>query len=201
MVETWPPPLRLPASDAMEAELLRTVVDALDAAGIPHMVTGSLASAIHGQPRATRDIDLVIDPEGEAIEILVASFATDRFYVGDALTAVAHRDMFNVIDTATGWKADLIIRKDRPFSREEFARRQPAMIAGVRTYVSTAEDAILSKLEWHRMSGSDTQRRDVIEMIIANLDTLDRRYLDRWAKGLGLGEVLDNVWDEALAER
>ena len=185
----------------MEAEFLRTLVDALEAAGIPHMVTGSLASAIHGQPRATRDIDLVIDPEPEAVEILVASFPTDRFYVGDALTAIAQRDMFNVIDTATGWKADLIIRKDRAFSREELARRQPAFIAGVQTYVATPEDAILSKLEWHHTSGSDTQRRDVIEMIIANLDTLDRPYLDRWAGELGLGGVLDDVWDEALAER
>lgn len=185
----------------MEAELLRTVVDALQAAGIPHMVTGSLASAIHGQPRATRDIDLVIDPDGEAIEILVASLPADRFYVGDALTAIARRDMFNVIDTATGWKVDLIIRKDRAFSREEFGRRRPATIAGVRTHVSTPEDAILSKLEWHRMSGSDIQRRDVIEMIIANLDSLDRAYLHHWAEELDLGKVLGDVWDEALTER
>jgi hypothetical protein len=123
MVGSLPSPWRHPALTAMEAELLRTVVAALDAAGIPHMVTGSMASAVHGQPRATRDIDLVIDPEGETIEVLVAAFPPDRFYVGDARTAVAQRDMFNIIDVTTGWKVDFIIRKDRPFSREE--RSQP----------------------------------------------------------------------------
>lgn len=185
----------------MEAELLRTVVAALESAGIPHMVTGSIASAIHGQPRATRDIDFVIDPNDQAVEILVTSFPTDRFYVGDAHSAVAQRDMFNIIDITTGWKADLIIRKDRAFSREEFARRQPAIIAGTQTYVSTPEDAILSKLEWHTISKSDTQRRDVIEMIIANIDSLDRDYLNNWASELGLAELLSEVWSEANAER
>lgn len=185
----------------MEADLLQTVVAALENANIPHMVTGSMASAVHGQPRATRDIDFVIDPESPSIEVLVAAFPANRFYVGDAHAAVALRDMFNIVDITTGWKADLIIRKDRAFSREEFARRRPAIIAGVRTYISTPEDAILSKLEWHSMSASDTQRRDVIEMIIANLDSLDRGYLDRWACELGLSEILQNVWDEALAER
>ena len=32
--------------------------------------------------------------------------------------------MFNVIDLATGWKVDLIIRNSRAFSQEEFTRRQ-----------------------------------------------------------------------------
>jgi hypothetical protein len=165
------------------------------------MVTGSLASAVHGQPRATRDIDLVIDPPGGTIELLVAEFPTDRFYVGDAPTAVARRDMFNIIDVRTGWKVDLIVRKDRPFSREEFARRQPAVIAGVATYLSTPEDAILSKLEWSALSGSDLQRRDVAEMIIVNVASLDRSYLDRWAAELGVADILASIWSEAMGQR
>ena len=109
--------------------------------------------------------------------------------------------MFNIIDVTTGWKADLILRKDRAFSREEFARRQPAIIAGTHTYISTPEDAILSKLEWHTISESDTQRKDVIEMIIANIDSLDRNYLKMWASELGLTGLLLEVWSEADAER
>ncbi len=159
-----------------------------------------MARAIHGQPRATRDIDLVIAPDGRALEILVACFPADRFYVGDVHAAAAQHDMFNIIDVTTGWKADLIIRKDRAFSREEFARRQPAIIAGTHTYVSTPEATILSKLQSHAISGSDIQRRDVVKMIIANLDSLDRSYLARWARELGLTEVLHDVWEKANAE-
>lgn len=116
----------------MEAEFLRRLVAALDDAGIPHMVTGSFASALHGQPRATRDIDVVIDPAGDSIEVLIAAFPPERFYVGSAGGAVRDRDMFNIIDTRTGWKVALIVRKARPFSESEFARRRPANVAGSR---------------------------------------------------------------------
>jgi hypothetical protein len=40
------------------------VIRRLDEAGVPFMVSGSLASSLHGQPRATNDIDIVIDPSG-----------------------------------------------------------------------------------------------------------------------------------------
>ena len=72
-------------------------------------------------------------------------------------------------------------------------------MAGVETFLSTPEDAILSKLEWHQMSGSDTQRRDVVEMILANFDDLARAYLVRWANELGLDSLLHELWEEAIA--
>ena len=78
----------------VDTELIRRVVHALDEAGVAHMLTGSLASAYHGEPRATRDIDVVIDPDGGSIELLVEAFPPDRFYVGDAAGAVDRRDMF-----------------------------------------------------------------------------------------------------------
>lgn len=165
------------------------------------MVTGSFASALHGQPRATRDIDVIIDPTETAIEILIAAFPADRFYVGDAASALASRDMFNVVDVRSGWKVDLIIRKDRAFSREEFSRRQPIEMAGVPTFVSTVEDAILSKLEWYAMSDSDTQRRDVVEMMVANRNGMDWDYMETWATELGLSDLLVDVWADATSER
>ena len=41
---------------------LDALTKSLDAAEIPYAVCGALALAIHGHPRATKDIDLVADP-------------------------------------------------------------------------------------------------------------------------------------------
>lgn len=41
-------------------EEMTRVTDALDAAGIEYAVCGAIALAIHGVPRATRDIDLLV---------------------------------------------------------------------------------------------------------------------------------------------
>ena len=173
------------------AEVLAEIVRALDAAEVPHMVAGSLASTHHGEPRSTQDIDLVIDPSEAALANFVSALDRDRFYVGDAQGALERRDQFNVIDLTTGWKVHLIICKDRPFSRSEFARRQPVVIAGVATAVATAEDTILAKLEWARAGGSDRQRRDVASMLTVQRDALDTDYLYRWADELGISDDLN----------
>lgn len=177
--------------------LLAEVVSALDAAGIPHMVAGSLASTHHGEPRSTNDIDLVIDPSPAGLALFVTRFDSDRFYVGDAIGALDRRDQFNVIETTTGWKVDLIIRKDRPFSVTEFERRQPVTIAGVQTTVATVEDTILAKLEWAKVGDSDRQRRDVATMLAVQRTTIDTEYLRHWAQALDLSDELQTALDAA----
>ncbi len=129
-------------------ELLATIIERLDRAGIPYMVTGSLASSYHGEPRATRDVDIVIEPEPEAMSEFVEDLQAAGFYVDRevALDALARRSQFNAIGPDAS-KVDFIIRRDRPFSREEFARRQPAILLGTAGYVTTAEDLVLAKQE------------------------------------------------------
>lgn len=167
-------------------EVLGYVVTRLDHAGIPHMVSGSLASTLHGEPRSTQDIDLVVDPTPAALDLFVGSLDQPRFYIDDAREALALRAQCNVIDTTTGWKVDLIIRKDRPFSVVELGRRQPVSILGVATYVASAEDVILSKLEWSRDSGSERQQRDVAAILRLRAGELDDSYLEQWAAALGV---------------
>ncbi len=174
----------------MQHELLAKVVEALDAAGINHMVTGSFASTFHGEPRMTRDIDVVIDPDETSIVLFAEQFDPAIFYMNDATAATAQRDMFNVIDVTTGWKVDLIVRKDRPFSVEEFGRRVPVVIGGVATCVASAEDTILSKLEWSHRSGSERQMRDVVAVIQVQRQQLDIDYLEHWATELGIADLL-----------
>ena len=174
------------------ADLLRRVVAALDASEIPHMLVGSFASMSHGAPRATQDIDIVIDPTPEALDRFLAAFVEDdAIYVSSsAQGALAARDQFNIIDTDTGWKVDLVIRKDRPFSRTEFGRRLPARALDVDVCLATAEDTILAKLEWAAMGGSDRQVADAATVIAVRGGDLDDAYLDRWAAELGVTDLL-----------
>ena len=179
-------------------ELLRRVVQALKSNGINHMVVGSFASSFHGEPRATRDIDLVIDPDTDAMAALLDELSDSSTYVGDGMRALRERSMFNVIDTSSGWKTDLILRKDREFSRVEFERRELVRLDGTETWVASAEDTVLAKLEWMQMSGSEQQQRDVIDIIETVGKDLDRNYLAQWAEVLGLTAVWEQVEAAAL---
>lgn len=179
------------------SDLVAQIVERLDRAGIPYMITGSLASSFHGEPRATRDADLVIDPTPDALRrFLDALSEADGFYVDTdaALDALHRRTQFNVVDVETGWKVDFVIRKDRPFSVEEFRRRQPVELLGTTAYVATAEDTIIAKLEWPLAGESERQLRDVASIVSVVGDKLDQQYLQRWIADLGLGDL----WESAL---
>ncbi|MDP9468663.1 MAG: hypothetical protein M3P32_08010 [Chloroflexota bacterium] len=183
-------------------ELLAEIGQRLDAAAIPYMVTGSVASSFHGEPRATRDIDIVVDPTPQALDAFVRSLPADAFYVdlGAARTALAERGQFNVIESASGWKADLVIRKDRPFSIEEFARRQPVALLGTATFIASPEDLIIAKLEWAKFAESERQLRDVTAILAVSGDRLDYRYIERWVSALGLRDVWSRIHGAIGAE-
>jgi len=101
--------------------------------------------------------------------------------------------MFNMIDLATGWKIDLIIRKSRAFSHEEFRRRQRVSLHDVSLFVASAEDAVISKLEWAKVAQSRRQIEDVAALLRLRWDLMDRSYLEKWIAELGLADE----WSEA----
>ena len=174
-------------------EFLGAIVRLLDDTGIPHMVAGSVASSHHGEPRSTQDIDFVIDPTKPQLSQFLARLDPRRFYFNDGVGALERRDMFNVIEPTTGIKADLIIRKLRPFSESEFSRRERVEILGVMTAVATVEDMILAKLEWAQSSESERQLRDVAAMMRVHPAGLDLTYLRRWADELGVRVPLEQL--------
>jgi len=110
--------------------LLRRIVEALDGAGIPYMLTGSLVSSLQGEPRATHDIDFVVDIMAGAVARVTQALSApevclDEHAVGDA---TRRRTVFNLIDTSSGDKADFWLRSaGRPRQAEAHAsaRRLP----------------------------------------------------------------------------
>jgi hypothetical protein len=181
-----------------QEEFLIQIVGLLEQAGIPFMVAGSYSSSFHSQPRTTNDVDLVIDPTSEQLERFLA-LVGERFYTSaeSAREALARRSMFNIVDFDEGWKADLIVRKDRPYSVEEFRRRQPHTLYGKPVPIAAPEDVILTKLEWNRITPSERQLRDALNVAAAQWPRLDQGYLRRWAVVLGVSDSLEQLLQEA----
>lgn len=170
------------------SDLFRQVVAALEAAGIPYMLTGSFASSYHGVPRATQDIDFVVAPTRDQVALLLSQLPRTEYYVDEAAAfdALAHESQFNAIDLSTGWKIDFICRRSRPFSRTEFERRTRVDLDGFPLYVATAEDVLLAKLEWAKLGGSQRQVEDAAGLLRVRRDDLDRGYLLHWVAALEL---------------
>jgi len=176
-------------------ETLLRITAALDKAGVAYMISGSYASAYYGAPRSTQDIDFVIEADPAQLRMFVQSLPTQGYYVDldAALAAHGRRSMFNVIDLVTGWKADLIFRKSRPFSQEEFRRRQLVTLRELSVFLATAEDVIISKLEWSKLAQSQRHVNDAAGILRVRGDSLDQTYLERWIHELSL----ESEWRDA----
>ncbi len=152
------------------------------------MLTGSFASSYHGTPRATQDIDIVIAPTADQILALAALLPDTEYYVdvAAALDAQKHQGNFNIIESTTGWKINLFVRKTRPFSRGEFDRGGAVEFQGMKLSIASAEDVVIAKLEWAKIGGSQRQVEDVAGILRIRTDQLDLDYVRSWVRELDL---------------
>lgn len=183
-------------------EVLHQVVSVLSDESVPYMVTGSFAAAYYAHPRATQDIDLVVEATGVQLLRVATRLREAGFYVSDEAIreAVEQESQFNAIDVETGWKVDFIVRKSRPFSVSEFGRRTEAEIFGLDLSLASPEDLVIAKLEWAQLGGSELQLRDVQRIVETLGDDLDRSYVERWVAELGLGELWRRVTESTDPE-
>jgi hypothetical protein len=175
------------------------VVDALEALGVPYAIGGSFASALHGVMRATMDADLVADLRpGQVVPFDLAlgeAFYADVETMRDATRQ--HRS-FNLIHLDTMFKVDIFVARPREFDRAQLDRRQLHLLSENperRAYVATAEDIVLSKLEWYRLGGemSSRQWRDALGVLKVQGERLDLEYMRRMAAGLGVADLLSRA--------
>jgi predicted nucleotidyltransferase len=183
-----------------QQELLRQVVDVLKRAGVPYMVTGSLVSSLQGEPRATHDIDVVVQIDPASVPQIVRAFPPPDYYLDEISVreALARQDMFNLLDIVNGDKVDFWLLTKDPFDVARFGRRIPEELEGLTLYVSRPEDTILQKLRWAEMSGgSEKQFRDAVGVYEVQLAGLDTSYIDRWAGQLGVSPLWERLRAEA----
>jgi len=184
-------------SDALQMTL--QVTNVLEKMGIQYAVGGSLSSSVHGMMRATMDVDIVADMHMEQVDGFVVAMSP-YFYADDEMIrdAILRKSSFNLIHLETAYKVDVFIPKDRIFDRNQLERRVLSSITSESDksiYVTSAEDIILSKLEWFRMGGemSDRQWRDILGVIKMRDDELDTDYLLKMAKNLNVLDLLEKA--------
>ena len=176
-----------------ELDVLQEVTQRLAGAHISYMVTGSMAANFYAVPRMTRDIDVVIELSVRDVDRLVRLFESDFYVDRDMIqTAVRGQGMFNLIHTRLLVKVDFVVRKDSPYRIEEFSRRRRVSLKGGEVVLVAPEDLILSKLDWAKDSRSEVQLADV-RGLLASVGDLDREYLERWARRLGIEDLYREV--------
>lgn len=182
------------------------VVRALERMGIQHYVTGSLASSLHGDPRATNDADLVAVLSPMHFKRLQKELG-QRFYLDeeDFLHAVKESRSFNLVDEVELAKVDVFCVRPEGYQADALSRAVSLELERDDPFssvkVASACDVLLSKLRWYRLGGevSEQQWKDVLGVARAQAGRLELDYLRRWSKEMGTLDLLERVLSEASA--
>lgn len=167
----------------------------LDEAGIAYMLTGSLALSFYAEPRDTNDVDIVLEVSGDDLPVILAMFPEKLDWYWNestAKSAVENKKMFNVVQSISGFKFDLIVLKASEIEQEKFSRRVRYEKDGVAIWIIRPEDLLLSKLEWGMRGDSAMQAKDVRTLLRDVLD-LDWDYLNPRIDRLGLRDWFERA--------
>ncbi len=191
---------RPPPMNDYVIETLIVVVDALDALNIVYAVTGSVASAVHGEPFSSMDADLVVLASA-AQAAKIAELLQPRFYAPvDMFVDAQQRHSFaNVVDQHTSAKVDLSFVGDDPYLNEVLQRRVLGNIgkAARQFWLVTPEDVILMKLLWRKDTRSAKQWENALSVARVQGARMDWKYLFDRARRLGVENDLIALRDEA----
>jgi hypothetical protein len=89
---------------------------------------------------------------------------------------------------------DFWLPGNEPFDREMLRRRLQVTLFGEGAWIATAEDVILHKLVWNRISPSDRQLGDAAGVMAVQGGALDREYLMYWAQQLDVADNLERLF-------
>lgn len=155
---------------------------------IEYMVVGSVANSAYGDPRATNDIDVVIEATHEQLRCMDEVLRTKDFYfdANESQSALRQRSMFNIIDMGNGCKVDFIFRKRGAFDDMAFSRKRRTTVQGVEMIVSAPEDVVIAKLSWAKLGESQRQINDVGSVLAVKRVPLDTAYIEHWVAELEL---------------
>lgn len=181
-----------------DPDLVGLFVAPLEGGGVTYMVTGGVASVVYGDPRFTRDVDLVVEMDSESVDLISKAFAGDAFYVPpkEALVEELSRiegGHFNIIHRDTALRADVYLAGDDPFHVWALERRRRIEVEGLAIWLAPLEYVVVRKLEYFQMSGSDRHLRDVAMMLRISGPLVDPPSLHEWSARREVVDLLERA--------
>jgi hypothetical protein len=177
------------------------MIEALEAAGVEYLIGGAIAAWAWGEPRATQDVDMVVDIPVEAIVRLSSELENRDMLVPpevilEAILEEGADIPISPVHMVSGFKADLYpLRPEDALRRSAFERRQRVDFGPPfgEVFIHSAEDLILYKLLYFSISQQSKHARDIAAILRSKGDQLDEPYLEIWVERLGLSAIWETL--------
>lgn len=173
------------------------VIAALEELRIPYMVVGGLSSMAYGNPRTTKDADIVLAVDGGGLDLLADKLGDEfRLDPQGSFEMVTGTSRFHLRVPSVRFEIELFLLSDDAHDRARFERRRPfpSRQLGLRTMIPTVEDVIIMKLRWFAIAKRGKDGDDIKDILgVLGDDALDWDYIHRWTAEHGTGALLDEI--------
>lgn len=178
-----------------QAQILKNITVFLSTHKIPYMITGSWSSIYYGRPRASHDIDFVVELSFEnaskTIEIFSRLPETFMIQVETIKEAIKEKSQFQVLHLPTMLKMDFWILTNEKFDKSRFFRRKRIRLFNQYMEMATPEDTIIQKLIWFSKGEIEKHLIDASFVLQIQDKKLDRKYLHKWIRRLKLEKYFE----------
>jgi hypothetical protein len=186
-------------------EFLKLILEALEASGVDYLIGGAIAEWAWGEPRATQDLDLVINLPVKSVGKFSKELEKRNMLVpADIILEAMMEDRadipLNAIHMYSGLKADLYLMREGDRLREIAFQRRLLVDYGLpigEVYVHSPEDLILYKLIYLGLSSQPKHARDIVAILRAKKGNLDLGYIQEWVSQFGLNALWNELLDGA----
>lgn len=182
----------------MFQQLLTKIASALDRLRIAYMVIGGQAVLLYGEPRLTKDIDIMlgVGVEGFArITDLVRELAL-KIIVDDPEAFARKTMVLPVIEDETGIRVDFIFSHS-PYEEQAITRTRAVPFGTTAVNFASLEDVVIHKI----IAGRGRDIDDVKAILLKN-PAYDTDYITRWLKEFdeSLQEDFSGVFHKIVKE-
>lgn len=178
-----------------QAKILKDITHFLDRNKIPYMITGSWSSIYYGRPRASHDIDFVVELQAENVGKTTKIFSglpeTFMIQLETIKEAIKGKNQFQAVHLPTMLKMDFWILTDEEFDKERFLRRKRIRLFNQYMEMATPEDTIIQKLIWYSFGEIEKHLIDAAFVLQIQGKKLDRKYLNQWISRLKLKKYFE----------
>lgn len=174
--------------------VLKRFLEAMSTLEMGFVIVGGFAVAGWGRPRATRDIDVIIDIKEDGIAAFVKALKRRGFVVSedDVSDALRLKEHFSIFDAGSTYHIDAKGVYGIPEERT-MASRKRVTYEGTGVPISGLEDTIANKLRF----GREQDLEDALSIFIVNRVRVRMTELERLCKEYGVRKELNALEKKA----
>jgi len=175
-------------------QIVRRMIDCLEALGVQYMLVGSFSSNAYGVARNTHDADFVVQLGATPVSELAAKLGRDFQLVPQMSFETITATTRYVLDVPSeNFKVELFLLSDDPHDRARFDRRRRVEVLGAPAYLPSAEDVVITKLRWSRHGQRQKDLSDARDVIAVSGPQLDWQYVEEWCDMHGTRQLLEDL--------